>query len=278
MEQVKLYKTLINEPTFKRNYAAKQAHGKYLAFFDDDIEVFPCCVDKMAGYLDKHQDVGMVYALLYRMGTKEYDTTGCFLSWTGFLYETYTKPKHPIPVMASKSACCMIRRDLFFKLGGFDKDFVIYGEETDLSWRVWLAGYKVMMLPQAKAFHAFETQFKPRSYYNNYYIHYHGSKNYVTMLIKNLGWSRMWIANINWNIWLVMGIAMWFKNRKASKWILQGCWYNVTHLGYILSKRRRTQELRKVKDRQLFSQFFKNPPVRYYFQRFFEYLTHQLHG
>ena len=64
MENVKLYKTLINEPTHKRNYAARQAKGQYFAFFDDDIEIFPDCVDKMTDYLDKHQDVGMVYALL----------------------------------------------------------------------------------------------------------------------------------------------------------------------------------------------------------------------
>jgi GT2 family glycosyltransferase len=167
----------------------------------------------------------------------------------------------------------MIRTELFRRIGRFDEDFVIYGEETDLSWRIWLAGYKVMQLPQTKAYHAFETGLKPKSYYNNYFIHYHGCKNYITMLLKNLPTWRLYIVAIHTFLWVIVGCAMYFKNRQASKWIFEGIGYVFKNFRYIMEKRRRTQSL-KI-DMKLTR---RSPSLVYYIKRFFEYLTHQLHA
>lgn len=264
----------LNSPTFKRNQGAILARGEYLVFMDDDVEAEPNCIANMTAYLDANLGVGMVYATLYKMDNHNIvDTSGSFLSWNGFLYETYTKRENPACILAGKSALCMIRADLFRKIGGFDEDFVIYGEETDLSWRVWLAGYIVMVLPSAIGYHAFETALKPRSYYNQRYIHYHGCKNYITMLIKNLPASRLHIVFINAALWFIMSCALWFRSRQGARWIWQGLWYNIKNFMYVWRKRKNI-----ARTKYPFGTICKSPELSYYWNRFIGYLTHRLHG
>jgi GT2 family glycosyltransferase len=270
-----IYNAEFNNPAYKRNKGAAIAKNKYLCFLDDDIETNPYCIKMMEWYLDTYEDIGMVYATLYKMDNHSViDTSGSFLTWNGFLYETYTSRIAPSYILSGKSACCMIRKDLFSEIGGFDEDFVMYAEETDLSWRVWLAGYKVKVLPSAFAYHAFETVYKPKSYYNQYYIHYHGCKNYITMLIKCLPAHKLYIVILNASVWFLLGTLMFFRNKNATKWIYQGLWYNVRNIRTIWKKRKAI----KRKRNDFFRYICKNPSPLYYLKRCYEYLNHQLHG
>lgn len=270
-----------DEPAYKRNLGAKRVNDlssniKYLCFIDDDVELHPDCIDEMRNYLKEHIMAGMVYATLYKMDNHiKIDTAGSWLSWTGFLIEKYTISKVPYYILSAKSACCMIRRRVFEEVGGFDEDFVMFGEETDLSWRVWHRGYSVLQLPKAVAYHAFGTKLKDDSYYQKRYIHYHGCKNYITMLIKNLQKRHMWVAIINAMIWTFMGIVWLFKKPQIGKWILQGVWYNIRNIRYVWSKR---VKRRMLGDEFLFNFIKAKAGMGYFLNRFKEYLVHELHG
>lgn len=270
-----LYVPMHNFPTFKRNQGSILAHGELLCFMDDDVEIQENCLQNMATYLVTNPDVGMVYGLLYKMDNHNIvDTSGSFLTWVGFLNETYEDRDWAIPILSGKSALCMVRQDIFREVGKFDEDFVIYGEETDLSWRIWLAGYKIMVLPSAIGYHAFETPLKPRSYYNQRYIHYHGCKNYLTMLIKCLPANRLYIVGINAFIWFIMGCVLWPRNRQGAGWIWQGIWYNIRNFRYIWGKRKKIKRIKS----DYWHLIYKNPRLSYYFGRFKDYISHQLHG
>jgi GT2 family glycosyltransferase len=67
-------------------------------------------------------------------------------------------PKHYDPVTGDTSwastACAMAPLSLFRKLGGFDAEtFFLYCDDVDFSWRVWLAGFRVVHCPSATVFH-----------------------------------------------------------------------------------------------------------------------------
>lgn len=47
----------------------------------------------------------------------------------------------------------MMRKDMLDKIGGFDKDFFLYYEETELQYRIHQAGYDIYILPEAKIIH-----------------------------------------------------------------------------------------------------------------------------
>ena len=54
----------------------------------------------------------------------------------------------------ASTACAMTRRDAFDRLGGFDADsFFLYCDDVDYSWRLRLAGYRVVYEPAARLFH-----------------------------------------------------------------------------------------------------------------------------
>jgi GT2 family glycosyltransferase len=42
---------------------------------------------------------------------------------------------------------------LFHKIGSFPPELLIYADETDLCWRVWIAGGKVVTIPSARLHH-----------------------------------------------------------------------------------------------------------------------------
>ena len=46
-----------------------------------------------------------------------------------------------------QGSCFLVKRDIFRKIGGFDENFFVYGEEIDFYWRVRKAGYDVLYAP-----------------------------------------------------------------------------------------------------------------------------------
>ncbi|MHB2023021.1 MAG: glycosyltransferase, partial [Mycobacteriales bacterium] len=57
-------------------------------------------------------------------------------------------------VLAVSSAGCLIRRDVWDRLGGYDPSMRLFGEDIDFGWRVWRAGWQVLVAPAAVARHA----------------------------------------------------------------------------------------------------------------------------
>jgi len=55
----------------------------------------------------------------------------------------------------ASGACSVIRTRLFRELGGYDENsFFLYCDDVDLSWRVRMAGYKIIYCPTAPIYHA----------------------------------------------------------------------------------------------------------------------------
>ena len=273
-------------PAAKRNIGSRVARGKYLAFFDDDVEVSPDCLWELRQAMDI--GVGMVYGKLWNMEHRtRFDEAGGFLTTTGFIWSRAQQNDIDTgqfdkveSILAGKSASCMVRSDIFKQVGGFDEDFGILGEETDLSWRIWLQGKSVLFVPSATGYHAFNTKFKPtEKHYTSHRVQYMGCRNYTTMLIKNLGRQHLWIVPIHMTIWFTAGLAMIItgKIRQGAN-ILKGLWHVIIGSGKTLEKRTLIQRERKVDESALWAIISRRSPRGYYTQRFTRYITHALHG
>lgn len=53
----------------------------------------------------------------------------------------------------ASGACLLVASQAFEEAGRFDPGFFLYCEDVDLSWRVWLAGWKVLYVPEALCEH-----------------------------------------------------------------------------------------------------------------------------
>lgn len=275
-------------PAAKRNMGIRLAKSRYIAFFDDDVEIDRTCLYNLYRPLC-NIEIGMVYGKLWNMEHRDrFDEAGGFLTSTGFIWSRAGQNDVDTGqfdsaefILAGKSASCMIRKDVIDKVGDFDEDFGILGEETDLSWRVWLGGYTVVFQPNATGYHAFNTRFKPaKDYYTSSRVHFNGCRNYITMLIKNLEVRNLWkILPVHCLIWFTASLAMLFTGKvRQGVNLLKGLAYVCWNLGPILEKRRKVQSRRVKSDSELWPDIFHRAPRGYYSQRFLRYLSIGLHG
>jgi GT2 family glycosyltransferase len=148
-------------------------------------------------------------------------------------------------VDAISGAAFAMRREIFEQLGGFDEDFFLYMEETDLSVRARLAGWKCLYVPESIVLHDYDLRFGPnKTFYQE--------RNRYLMLLKNFKWRTLLVLSpafalaeiVTWGFVLIADRKHWRNKFRAYGWTL-------SNLKTILRKRRTTQQLRKVTDRVL---------------------------
>lgn len=275
-------------PAEKRNAGARVAIGKYLAFFDDDVTIDPLCLYHLKDGIK--DDIAMTYGKLWNMEHRNrFDEAGGYLTSTGFIWSRagqndidngqYNNDEY---IFAGKSASCMVRKDVFKQVGGFDEDFGILGEETLLSWRIWLQGFKVLYTPQATGAHAFNCPtIKPvKKHYTNTRVFFNGVRNYHSMLLQCLEIKNLWkIIPLHSMIWIGAGCAMLITGKlKEGYNIFKGLMYVMRNWKNIMLKRRKVQDNRVRTDSELWPYIYRNAPRGYYKTRILRYITLGLHG
>jgi GT2 family glycosyltransferase len=89
--------------------------------------------------------------------------------------------------VTSLCGCSMlVSRDLFLKLGGFDPYFFMYFEDSDLSWRIRRAGYRLVYEPRSVVRHVHAASSGEGSPLFNFFV----TRNGPLMKIKNLPFGR----------------------------------------------------------------------------------------
>ena len=232
-----------------RNIGARAARGKYLFFLDADTEIDKACLGNITKAFQNHPQIGAIQTKLLLGHTSKIDTIGHFLSPWGLPYElghsqhksTYDQEQL---IFAGRTAGLAIRRKVFDKIGGFDKDYLIYGEDTDLCWRVWLAGYQVVFLPQAKVRHFAKSSLTKKTYQR---IFFEGAKNHLQSILKNASRKTLiWLVPANLVGWLAITFALLIQGRiiSAAK-IWQGILWNCKNFHHILEKRKKVISFRQ---------------------------------
>ncbi len=86
----------------------------------------------------------------------------------------------------ASGACCLVNSAMFQKVGGFDKNFWMYLEDVDLSWRSWLNNYSVLHAVDACFYHYTGIHFKYRP--DRLYLEdYWSMRNFYYLLYKFWG-------------------------------------------------------------------------------------------
>ena len=151
----------------------------------------------------------------------------------------------PCEVTAVSGAAFAMRRDLFERLGGFDDTFFLYVEDTDLSWRARLAGYRCLYVPSSVVYHDYDLSFGP-------YKTYYQERNRYLMLLKSLRWPTVLAllpALILAEVVTWAFVLLRERQRAANKLHVYAWLWK--HRREIVESRQRTQALRRVRDRSL---------------------------
>lgn len=233
------------------NTAARYAQGQYLAFLNPDTIVRPGWLEALIAALKADPRAGLATPKILLLANPErINTCGNEVHCTGLtlcrgMGMDHDALPHQEEVSAISGAAFVIHRDLFTALGGFDEAFFLYMEDTDLSWRARLAGYRCIYVPSSIVLHDYALRFGPlKTFYQE--------RNRYLMLLKGLRWGTLLVLlpalflaeGITWGFALLRDRPHWRNKIRAYWWI-------ASHWQEIMEKRRQTQAKRKVRDRDL---------------------------
>jgi GT2 family glycosyltransferase len=151
------------------NIAAGIAKGRYLFLLNPDTLLMNNAIKILADYLDRHEEAALCGGNLY---DEEYKPVHSFRRILSPVFDEinnlfcsfperimYGKNRmfnhtgKPLEVAYITGADMMIRKKIFDSLGGFDKDFFMYYEESELSFRLHKLNYKIISIPDAHIIH-----------------------------------------------------------------------------------------------------------------------------
>ena len=168
------------------NFGARQARGKYLFFLNPDIWMEKDCLE----HLVKHAEASsarVFSAVELGYGNEPFQPEHHTQGVPGFdLFGCMTPPSNSenLDRLFALGSFFFIQRELFEKLGGFDREFFVYGEEMDLSWRVRIAGESIELVRAAKVHHA-AAGCTDTSGRTNEFRRFYANRNQILLLAKN---------------------------------------------------------------------------------------------
>ena len=207
------------------NKALKIARGNYILILNPDTLIQEDTLLVLKNFLDEHPDVSAA-------GCKLINPDGSFqvasrrsipTPWVAFTkivglsrvfpksklfgrYNmTYVSPDLASEVDVLSGSLMMVRSDILKKVGYFDEDYFMYGEDIDLCYKIKKIGGKIYYTPRTKAIHykGESTKIGEFSYITNFYtsmlifIDKHFKDHYsifVKLLLKTGIYLRAYIA------------------------------------------------------------------------------------
>lgn len=252
--QVKLVRNANNGYAGGNNLGAAYARGDYLVFLNPDTVVMSGALAALTAPFAQSSDVGLTTACIVHLREPEIiNTCGNTVHYTGLTYcrgagmprDSYTISTE---VDAVSGAAFAIRRSLFEAIGGFDEQFFLYVEDTDLSWRAQLMDYRCLYVAQAVVQHDYELSYSPTK---AFYL----DRNRHVMLIKNLE-RRSYVRLlpglllaelVTWGFLLLKGPHYWGVKLKVYRWLWR-------ERAMLRNKRCMVQACRRRRDREFLSQ------------------------
>ncbi len=149
------------------NRALREVESEYVLLLNSDVEVTEGWWQPLVAALDDDTSIAAVAPKLRAVDSHdrfEYaGAAGGFIDYLGYPFcrgrilskverdEAQYDTRREIFWGSGAALCC--RREVFFEVGGFDEHFFAHMEEIDLQWRMQLAGYSIVSVPEATVYH-----------------------------------------------------------------------------------------------------------------------------
>jgi GT2 family glycosyltransferase len=118
------------------NLLAAQGGGEFLFLLNPDTEIEPGCVEKLLARAEADSSIAICEARqIPREHPKAFDPATGETTWCS-------------------GAAMLMRRQAFQEVGGFDEQlYFMYCEDVDLSWKLWIRGWRCIYMREAAVRH-----------------------------------------------------------------------------------------------------------------------------
>jgi GT2 family glycosyltransferase len=221
------------------NVGIAAATGDYVYLTEDDIVLAPGCLAALAEQLEAHPEVGLASALLLNKGSGTLVCAGGEVE-LGAVYRLkvhgWQEPDEgqyttPLDVSFVPGCSMFARRELLQRLGGFRSDFFMYGEDLELCQRLLKAGWRIRVVPAARAHH-----FEPTPGPLRPEIEFHRNKNHLAVYLLHAPLAALPGFAVRYA--LVEPLRMALSQREVLPGRLRALRWGLAHLGPLLRDRR----------------------------------------
>jgi GT2 family glycosyltransferase len=226
------------------NQGFRRARGKYVHFTEDDIEMDSECIQHLVDHMEANPDTALASGIMLHP-----DGTIASAGGTVTLDATYrvempranqkfdpSLPLAPYEVSFVPGSFILARREVVTRIGAFNDDFYLYHEDTELCVRTLKAGYKVMVVPAARVFHAT----RPAAASPDY-VAFHRRKNFIATYVIHAPWSvipEFFLRHV-----IVSGVRAASSNRSQLRTHFAAYKWVVKHLPKLWRERHRVEQL-----------------------------------
>ena len=166
----------------------------YLATLNDDTVAHPQWLDALLRAAEGRPDIGMFASQVRFFGEPRLDSAGMLIARDGSSKQRGhgRQPEDfPVPeeVLFPSGSAALYRRSMLEQTGGFDAEFFLYCEDTDLGLRARWAGWKCLYVPRRRSGTPLLAFRRSASSLKAYYV----ERNRLFVLVKNFP-GRMLLA------------------------------------------------------------------------------------
>lgn len=238
---------------------AEVARGEFLLFLNNDVVLEPACLDELASWAFRDRSAAAWQPKIVLSDGRSWDSAGSLITRTGFLLHRNGGTVDEFPfdepraIFSPKGACMLVRSEAFRDVGGFDKSFFCYNEETDLSWKMILRGWSIRYVPVFGALHGggktARRVLKPTE------MNYLSFRNRLHSLLRTAeAGTLLTMIPIHLFVCMIMALAFAVRGNPACSWsIVRAMGWNVGHVRETWREREEIQKSRQVTDREMFA-------------------------
>lgn len=209
------------------NYSISKDYT-YSLIMNTDTLVDSDIISKLLEHMQHHPEAAAVQPAIYWMHNRNKIWNGdSYVNFVlGYTYNKKNTPKSLDELNYKKvewvtGCCCLIRNEVLKKTGGFNKEFFLYYEDVELSFRLRKQGGELHYLPSCKMYHEAGASGKEKK--NNEgtlspVIHYYVNRNKIWFLRgygKPLFYPLIFLYNAPYYLALYTYFKLRGRNKKA---------------------------------------------------------------
>ncbi len=135
------------------NIGARATNCEFLLFINPDLEIESAAIDALLDAAQKYDNAGIIGPSIIEENGRLFLQSRSLLSPDHLNNAREILPNGDCSVPFLSGACMLVRRDIFFEIGGFDEKIFLFYEDDDLCRKACDKGYANIFVKDAIAKH-----------------------------------------------------------------------------------------------------------------------------